>query len=240
MRAVASRGPTPAGRAPGAPTGPEVAAPAPPAGPESFRSLAREAEVELEIRRSRFIARAAPVFGREAAEAWIAATSARHPRATHNVPAYVAGLQGQWRWCSDAGEPAGTAGRPVLEVLEREGLTQVAVVVTRYFGGVKLGAAGLVRAYARACAEAVAAARPVLYRRGQRGRLRLSYGLYGTVRALLEGAGARVLAEDFGPEVEVEAWVPEGRVEALARQLADRTAGAIGWPGGPWEYRPEA
>lgn len=204
----------------------------------TYRSLAREAEVELVIRRSRFVARARPVSGEAEATAWIAERASRHRDATHNVPAYIVGLHGEKRWCSDAGEPAGTAGRPALEVLEREGLTQVAVLISRYFGGTKLGAAGLARAYAAACAAAVEAARPCLYQRGQRARLQVSYAAYGQVRRLLTDHGAVILEERFETEVIADVWVPGSTVDSLARRLADRTAGAVVWPGGPWEHRP--
>ncbi|ADU51171.1 Uncharacterized protein family UPF0029, Impact, N-terminal protein [Thermaerobacter marianensis DSM 12885] len=211
--------------------------PAAPGDPPGFRSVAREAEVELEIRRSRFIARVAPVRGREAAEAWLEAARARHPRATHNVPAFVAGFRGEWRWCSDAGEPAGTAGRPILEVLERAGLVQVAVLVTRYFGGIKLGAAGLVRAYAGACAAAVEAAGPATFRRGRRGRLVLPYAVYGPLRAWLDGQGVMVLDEGFAAQVALELWVPEELEARVPAEAAERSAGAARWEPGSWEYR---
>ncbi|QIA27005.1 DUF1949 domain-containing protein [Thermaerobacter sp. PB12/4term] len=216
----------------GTPTWPATAA-----DPPAFRSVTREAEVELEIRRSRFIARVAPVAGREGAEAWLEEARARHPRATHNVPAFIAGFRGEWRWCSDAGEPSGTAGRPVLEVLERAGLVQVAVLVTRYFGGVKLGAAGLVRAYAGACAAAVQAAGPVTYRRGRRGRLELPYAAYGPVRAWLEEQAIAILDESFDTGVSLDLWVPEDLEAQVPAQARERSAGQASWQPGPWEYR---
>lgn len=205
--------------------------------PLQYRTVARPAVVETVIRRSRFIAHVQPVQGREEAEAWIAEVSARHARATHNVPAYIVGLRGELRWCSDAGEPAGTAGRPVLEVLEREGLTQVAVVVTRYFGGVKLGAAGLVRAYAASCAAGVAAARPAACVRGRRFLLQVPYPLYGAVRNVLDGARVLVLDEQFGEHAALEVWVPEARVEEVGQRLPDLTAGAVRLGAGRREYR---
>ncbi|GAB6875701.1 IMPACT family protein [Thermaerobacter litoralis] len=225
-----------AGAPPGTEAGPPVW-PAPPGGPGTFRSVAREAEVTLEIRRSRFIARVAPVAGREAAEAWLEAARARHPRATHNVPAFIAGFRGEWRWCSDAGEPAGTAGKPALEVLERAGLVQVAVLITRYFGGVKLGAPGLVRAYAGACTAAIEAAGIVTFHRGRRGRLELPYPAYGAVRAWLEERGVAVLGETYAAGVTLELWVPEELEAEVPRQAAERSAGRAAWHPEGWEYR---
>ena len=211
--------------------------PAPAGGPSAFRSVRREAEVGLAIRRSRFVAHVAPVDGVAEARAWLEAARALHPRATHQVPAFVAGFRGEERWCSDGGEPPGTAGRPVLEVLERQGVVQVAVLVARYFGGTKLGAAGLVRAYADACAAGLREAGLVTFRRGRRGRVVAPYATYGPLRAWLQGRGVRVLAEGFGVHVTLELWVPEDQVAALATEVADRSAGAARWEPGPWEYR---
>ncbi|HEY8393671.1 MAG TPA: YigZ family protein [Thermaerobacter sp.] len=205
--------------------------------PLEYRTVARPAVVETVIRRSRFITHVQPVSSREEAEAWIAEVAARHARATHNVPAYIVGLRGELRWCSDAGEPAGTAGRPVLEVLEREGLTQVAVVVTRYFGGVKLGAAGLVRAYAACCAAGVAAARPGTCVRGRRLVLHVPYGHYGAVRHALDGGAALVLDERFAEQATLQVWVPETRAAELYDRLVELSAGAVRPEETGYEYR---
>jgi len=205
--------------------------------PAEYRTVARPAVVETVIRRSRFITHVQPVRDREEAEAWIAEVAARHARATHNVPAYIVGLRGEVRWCSDDGEPAGTAGRPVLEVLEREGLTRVAVVVTRYFGGVKLGAAGLVRAYAGCCAAGIAAAMPVTCTRGRRLVVPVPYVHYGAVRHVLEGEGALILDERFAEQATLEVWVPDSRVAALRDRLVELTAGAVRPEEGGHEYR---
>ena len=121
---------------------------------------AAEARVALTVVNSRFIATAAPVFSVEAARAFVGRVRAEFADASHNVPAYVIGHGATTiAHCHDDGEPAGTAGRPVLAVLQGSGLGDVAVVVTRYFGGTKLGTGGLVRAYGDA-ARAVLAALP--------------------------------------------------------------------------------
>ncbi|QAT43199.1 YigZ family protein [Aminipila luticellarii] len=102
---------------------------------------------EQTIDKSRFIAYVCPVETREEAEAFISEIKIKHKDATHNVPAMVIGDKYQIQWASDDGEPQGTSGAPIVQMLVREGLTNLAVVVTRYFGGIKLGTGGLVRAY---------------------------------------------------------------------------------------------
>lgn len=112
-----------------------------------YKTVMKEAEAEQIIEKSRFIAHVKPVESREEADAFIASIRARYKTATHNVPALVLGDKFQIQWASDDGEPQGTSGAPMVQMLVKEGITNVAVVVTRYFGGIKLGTGGLVRAY---------------------------------------------------------------------------------------------
>ena len=112
-----------------------------------YKTVAARGEAEQVIEKSRFIAYAAPVSTREEADAFIASVRAAHRDATHNVPAMVIGDKFQIQWGSDDGEPQGTSGAPIVQMLVKEGITNVAIVVTRYFGGIKLGTGGLVRAY---------------------------------------------------------------------------------------------
>lgn len=112
-----------------------------------YKTVKKEAYAEQIIEKSRFIAYIKPVETREEAEGFIASVRARHKTANHNVPAMIIGDQFQIQWGSDDGEPQGTSGAPIVQMLVKEGITNVAVVVTRYFGGIKLGTGGLVRAY---------------------------------------------------------------------------------------------
>lgn len=112
-----------------------------------YNTVRKEAEASQIIEKSKFIAHVRPVSTREEAEAFIAEIKSRYKDATHNVPAMVIGDKFQIQWASDDGEPQGTSGAPVVQMLVKEGITNVAVVVTRYFGGIKLGTGGLVRAY---------------------------------------------------------------------------------------------
>lgn len=123
-----------------------------------YTTVAKEACAEHIVERSRFIAHVARACSREEAESFIASLKERFRDATHNVPAFIVGEKGELKRTSDDGEPQGTAGPPVLRMLEKEGLTNVVCVVSRYFGGIKLGTGGLVRAYTDSAKLALEAA----------------------------------------------------------------------------------
>lgn len=125
---------------------------------ELYKTIKKQASETQIIERSRFIAHAKPVESREDAEAFIAEIKAEYRDATHNVPAMVIGDKSQIQWASDDGEPQGTSGAPIVQMLTSEGITNVVIVVTRYFGGIKLGTGGLVRAYTSSAKLAVEAA----------------------------------------------------------------------------------
>lgn len=114
---------------------------------ELYKTVRREAEATQIIEKSKFIAYVKPAESKEEADAFIASIRKKHRDATHNVPAMVIGDKFQIQWASDDGEPQGTSGAPIVQMLVKEGITNVAIVVTRYFGGIKLGTGGLVRAY---------------------------------------------------------------------------------------------
>lgn len=123
-----------------------------------YSTICKEAEAEQTIEKSRFIAHIKPVSSKEEADAFIAEIRKKYRDATHNVPAMVIGDKMQIQWGSDDGEPGGTSGTPMAQLLANEGLTNVVVVVTRYFGGIKLGPGGLVRAYTSSAKMAIEAA----------------------------------------------------------------------------------
>ncbi|WP_247913073.1 YigZ family protein [Streptococcus sp. oral taxon 431] len=120
-----------------------------------FRTIKEDGQVQEEIKKSRFICHAKRVYSEEEARAFITAIKKEHYKATHNCSAFIIGERSEIKRTSDDGEPSGTAGVPMLGVLENHNLTNVCVVVTRYFGGIKLGAGGLIRAYAGSVALAV-------------------------------------------------------------------------------------
>ena len=125
---------------------------------ELYRTVQKEAVAEQTIERSRFIAHIKPAASREEAEEFIAEKKAEYRDATHNVPAMVIGDHSQIQWASDDGEPQGTSGAPMVQMLVKEGITDTVIVVTRYFGGIKLGTGGLVRAYTSSAKLALKAA----------------------------------------------------------------------------------
>jgi uncharacterized YigZ family protein len=188
---------------------------------------ARTHRAESVIERSRFIATVGLARDAHDARAFIDAVRAEHPDATHNCWAYVAGAPGSTTviGMSDAGEPHGTAGRPMLDVLLHSGVGEVVAVVTRYYGGVKLGKGGLVRAYGGAVQAALATL--PLAERIERVTLLVTVG-YGDVdalRRLLGEAGAELLEERYEDVACYRVTVPAPRLDAFTRQLLDRSAG---------------
>ena len=123
-----------------------------------YRSIYESAEAEYTVERSRFIAHVSPAESPEEAKLFIADIKGRYKDATHNVPAFICGRGMEHQWASDDGEPQGTSGMPILKLISAEELTNLAVVVTRYFGGIKLGTGGLARAYSHAAKLAVSKA----------------------------------------------------------------------------------
>jgi uncharacterized YigZ family protein len=167
---------------------------------------AKEVRTEIRVLNSRFIATAAPVFSVDEAKAFIAHIRAEFADASHNVPAYLVGHGASViAHCHDDGEPSGTAGRPSLAVLRGSGLGDVAVVVTRYFGGTKLGTGGLVRAYG----DAVRAVLEVLPRAEKVAThtivVATPYSFFERVRLAVEAHHGQILEEDFAADVTVTA-----------------------------------
>ncbi len=191
---------------------------------DEYRTVRKEASGFLEVRRSKFYCYACPVRTQKEAEQFLARIREKHRDARHNVPAYRI-LTGNLQHCSDDGEPSGTAGRPVLDVLLGQDVTDVCVVITRYFGGVLLGTGGLVRAYTESAERALEAAEVVTMRRMVHGRVRLDYGLYGRFPAIAAEHCGQILRTDFGTDVTAELLLPAEEVPRFERELADRSAG---------------
>lgn len=176
---------------------------------------------EEEVKKSRFIARAARAESREEAAAYVAQVS--EPRATHNCWAFKIGADYRF---NDDGEPGGTAGQPILRAIEGQGLDHVICVVTRYFGGIKLGAGGLVRAYGGCAAECLRLAPRVEVRPRVRLRLEAPFALTGAVYPVVESSGAQRLKEEYSGEgLVLELSVDEGALESFRIALRDATRG---------------
>lgn len=192
---------------------------------DDYRTISGRSTAELEEKRSRFIALAAFADTEQKALAVLDEVRAAHRTARHNVYAYSLREGARLRY-SDDGEPAKTAGLPVLDAIRHAGLTDCIVVVTRYFGGTLLGTGGLVRAYTAAAAGALAAAHLVTVRRCVRLRVTVGYALYEPVAALLAAAGARCEEPVFAGEVLLTALLPAGAEQPLLPKIAELTRGS--------------
>lgn len=189
---------------------------------------AAETRAEIQVVNSRFIATLAPVFSVEQARAFIARIRAEFADASHNVPVFLVGYGASvTAHSSDDGEPSGTAGRPALSVLQGSGLGDVAVVVTRYFGGTKLGTGGLVRAYS----DAVRAVLEVTQRAEKipthTVMAAFPYTYVERVRQLINACAGQILDEDFGADVTVTARFMIERYDDFQSGLSELTRGSI-------------
>ncbi|HEY0824501.1 MAG TPA: YigZ family protein [Ramlibacter sp.] len=189
-------------------------------------TLARPVHSELVIRKSRFLGCVQPVAGRAEAQQVVERLRAEHPGAAHVCWALLAGGQSA---ANDDGEPGGTAGRPMLEVLRHQQLEGVLATVVRYFGGVKLGAGGLVRAYTDAVAQALLQAEKLPLRRTLQFACRVPYALEGMVRRELEGAGAALGEVKHGEAVEIAFAVGEDVAGVLRARLDEAGQGRLSW-----------
>ncbi len=191
-----------------------------------YKTVARTAQAEFTVKRSRFIGHIMPVTSQEQALEFIAGIKTKHWDATHNVYAYML-REGQTRRYSDDGEPQGTAGVPVLDVLLKENLTDCAVVVTRYFGGVMLGAGGLVRAYSHAAKIAVDAGGIITMSLCALLKINCDYHLYGRLSSLIPELGGAMEDTVFADAVTVTARVPLEQLEMFDAKLTDLSLGRV-------------
>lgn len=194
---------------------------------DGYRTLAAEACAEFTERRSRFIGRAAPVSTEEEALRFLSRVRAGDRDASHHAFAYLLKENGPAR-CSDDGEPQGTAGQPVMNALARSGAADAVVVVTRYFGGVLLGAGGLVRAYSKAASLAVAQAGLVVMRACVTGEIACSYSQYGKITALLAARGGVEENAEFTDAVRIRFRIGCGDLPAFQKELTEATGGSCG------------
>ncbi|WP_018527013.1 IMPACT family protein [Alkalispirochaeta alkalica] len=183
---------------------------------------------ETEVRRSRFITDLEGVADRSRAEELIRFRREQHPGATHVVYAFIVGPEGSQLWgMSDDGEPKGTAGRPVLEILKGSGLTNLLVTVVRYYGGIKLGTGGLVRAYGDALRQGLALVERQPLRFLSCRDITCSYELQNPVRMVLARFGAEIRQEDFSETVRFRVAVDQEKLDALCGELRDVSRGTI-------------
>ncbi len=191
-----------------------------------YKTIRARAEDEFIERRSRFIGHIAPVGSEEEAIAFLEEVRASNREANHNCYAYVL-REGQIKRYSDDGEPQGTAGTPILEVLLRNELVDVCAVVTRYFGGVLLGAGGLVRAYSTGASLAVAAGGILRMAPCTSFVAEVDYALYGKLSYLLPQYNIQVLESDFGEKVRLVLLIRSDRLSAFEKELQELSAGQV-------------
>lgn len=192
---------------------------------QEYLSIAAPVEAEIEDRRSRFLAHLEPVPDETAARAVIESIRRQHHAARHHCSAFILGPDGAVERSSDDGEPAGTAGAPILEVLRGRELRNVVAVVTRWFGGTLLGAGGLVRAYSDAVAAAADAAELVRYRLVELLEFEADYAIAGRVEASLRDRGVQLADVRHGAAATLVLAVPPADRAAVASAIAELTGG---------------
>lgn len=194
---------------------------------EDFLLLVKGAEAEIVEKKSRFIATVRPVTSEEEAVAFIDEMKKKYYDARHNCSAFVIGSKAQVTRSSDDGEPSGTAGRPMLEVLLGSGIRNIAVVVTRYFGGTLLGTGGLVRAYSGVVKEALALCETARQHFGVRFKIRTDYNTVGKIQYILASRNISALDSVYAADVEMTVISPIEEYDRLCKELVEATSARV-------------
>lgn len=196
-------------------------------GNDSYRILLSGGQGEYEEKKSRFIATVRSVQTEEEAVSFIEEMKKKYWDARHNCSAFCIGSRGELTRCSDDGEPSGTAGRPMLEVLLGSGVRNIAVVVTRYFGGVLLGTGGLVRAYTQAVKEGLAACEIGVMRQGTELFIEAEYNDIGKVLYLLGNRGVQPTSSEYAEKVRLTVTLAKEETEGFLKELTEGTAARV-------------
>ena len=192
-----------------------------------FKTIKEDGQVQEEIKKSRFICHAKRVYSEEEARDFITAIKKEHYKATHNCSAFIIGERSEIKRTSDYGEPSGTAGVPMLGVLENHNLTNVCVVVTRYFGGIKLGAGGLIRAYAGSVALAVKEIGIIEIKEQAGIAIQMSYAQYQEYSNFLKEHNLIELDTNFTDQVDTMIYVDKEDKENIKAALVEFFNGKI-------------
>ena len=192
-----------------------------------FRTIKEDGQVQEEIKKSRFICHAKRVYSEEEARDFITAIKKEHYKATHNCSAFIIGERSEIKRTSDDGEPSGTAGVPMLGVLENHNLTNVCVVVTRYFGGIKLGAGGLIRAYAGSVALAVKEIGIIEIKEQAGIAIQISYAQYQEYSNFLKEYNLMELDTNFTDQVDTMIYVDKEEKENIKAALVEFFNGKV-------------
>lgn len=192
---------------------------------EIYKTVLEGGVGEITEKKSRFIATVWPVKSEEEALAFLEETKKKYWDARHNCFVYSVGLNREYTRCSDDGEPSGTAGRPMLDVILGEDIYNVAVVVTRYFGGVLLGTGGLVRAYSKAVQEGLAASRIIEKRHGIDLKVTTDYTGIGKIQYIAGERNIPILNSEYTDKVVLELLIPSEDVEGVQKAITESTNG---------------
>ena len=192
---------------------------------KEYKIVYRGGEGEIVEKKSRFIATVRPVESEEEASSFIAEMKKKYWNATHNCSAFVVGEHNEIQRSNDDGEPSGTAGHPMLDVLLGEGIHNAAVVVTRYFGGTLLGTGGLVRAYSRSVQAGLAGCTVLVKKKGFLLRMETDYTGIGKIQYILGQRGLLITGSEYTDKVTVETLVPESDLSSLKEEITEGTSG---------------
>ena len=190
-----------------------------------YKTVYSGGEAEIIEKKSRFIATVRPVKTEEEAIAFIESMKKKYWNATHNCSAYVIGDHFQIQRCSDDGEPSGTAGKPMLDVLLGEQIHDVVVVVTRYFGGTLLGTGGLVRAYSNSTKEGLLASKVITKMHGQKLSIQTDYTGLGKIQYILGQRGLTILDSVYTDKVDIYVLLPEEEIKQIMAEITEGTNG---------------
>lgn len=192
---------------------------------EQYRTVYVGGEAEIVEKKSRFIATVKPVKSEEEAITFIESLKKKYWNATHNCFAYVIGEHFQIQRCSDDGEPSGTAGKPMLDVLLGEEIHDVVVVVTRYFGGTLLGTGGLVRAYQSSTKAGLEASKVITKKYGRKVRVQTDYTGLGKIQYILAQRGLTILDTEYTERVDLMVLLPTSEVNSVLAEITEGTNG---------------
>lgn len=193
---------------------------------QSYKTISDECSAEIVVKRSRFIATIAPCKTEAQATEFISKVKKKYWDAKHNVYAFTLRENNVKRF-SDDGEPHSTAGLPVMEAVEHFGITDVAVVVTRYFGGILLGTGGLVRAYSDAANEALKSAKVITFLPSKKFEVNIDYGDYDLLNKLFAETGVKISSTDFSEKIKIVAIIPTTEFEHLREKITDIFCGRV-------------
>lgn len=195
---------------------------------KGYKTIQGAVRSEFKVKKSKFIGYLQPVETKEAAEEFIDFISKKHYDANHNVPVYIIGEDSEIQKYSDDGEPSGTAGMPMLDLLKNEGFTNIAAVVTRYFGGTKLGTGGLVRAYTKSLSLALEGATILEKREYIASEMLLDYTMHGKFINYIKNNDGIILSDEiFTDQVQIKMFIKPEKFDKIKDEINDMSAGTI-------------